>query len=96
MGYNALANFFPTFAMNPNPQCASATCRKLQAESATEKGEEYRKYTKKKAPEGVTHADNTWGITLEGDSEESGPLSSNASLPSGLGYRYEPTENLEV
>merc|ERR1712014_253470 len=32
LGYDALGDYFPTYAMAPNPDCGNAQCRKRQKE----------------------------------------------------------------
>jgi len=87
LGYNAMRDYFPRYAMKPNTECENRDCVKHQGEymvrlaaapKVTEKKEEIKK---------PKHESNEWGITLvsEEDAEEepttSGP---KEALPDGL------------
>lgn len=101
LGYNAMKDFFPTWPMNPNPQCTNNACRNLQ--------QQYKGWTRPvrdqaKTEKKVVHEDNEWGIEL---TNESAPVKEVESGPSaGLQYEYDkpntqvrtinPTENQNV
>ncbi|PFH38617.1 ThiF family protein [Besnoitia besnoiti] len=92
LAYNSLEDFFPSFSMQPNPQCADSWCRKRQAEVA-EKGIPISAYflTLKKeqdaaesAKGAVVHEDNPFGISLmdEGSSSTNGASVAPPASPS--------------
>merc|ERR1712217_547789 len=67
LGYDALGDFFPTYAMAPNPDCGNNHCRKRQ--------QEWRDKPKVEEPKPVEaevatelHPDNEWGIEVEDSS----------------------------
>lgn len=64
LGYDALGDFFPTYAMAPNPDCGSAQCRKRQQEWK-DRPKEPEPVAKVEAAPAELHADNEWGIVCE-------------------------------
>merc|ERR1712039_646697 len=64
LGYDALGDFFPTYAMAPNPDCGSYWCRKRQEEWKN-RPKEPEPVAKKAAEPEVLHAENEWGIVCE-------------------------------
>lgn len=70
LGYDALGDFFPTYAMAPNPDCGSYHCRRRQQEwrDKPKKETEETAATAESGPAEL-HPDNEWGITLEDDGE---------------------------
>ncbi|CAE8720558.1 unnamed protein product [Polarella glacialis] len=77
LGYDALGDFFPTYAMVPNLECGSVQCRRQQEEWKAKPKEMMEYYgLKEDAPkkeEDTTielHPDNEWGIEV-GDSCDS-------------------------
>ncbi|CBZ53408.1 putative thiF family domain-containing protein [Neospora caninum Liverpool] len=92
LAYNSLDDFFPSFTMQPNPQCADAWCRKRQAE-VSEKAIPLSSYflTSKQQTEAEggqkadVHEDNPFGISLVDEGSNSTakrPSSSSASSSS--------------
>lgn len=62
LGYNALEDFFPKYAMKPNPTCDDSNCRKRQAEVAARPKVEAK--VEKQEDVGPVHEDNEWGIVV--------------------------------
>eukprot|EP00951_Prasinocladus_malaysianus_P048264 scaffold656457_cov162-Prasinocladus_malaysianus.AAC.1 len=92
LGYNSLKDFFPSYAMRPNPQCSNSLCCKAQAayaermaspEMQAAMAAEKSRVSADQAP---VHDDNEWGITVE--TEEATPPESGV-LPEGTGLQFE-------
>ncbi|GAQ91248.1 ubiquitin-like modifier activating enzyme [Klebsormidium nitens] len=102
LGYNALADFFPTMEMRPNVQCDNAACRARQAEYAALAPEREAAARAAQAAAAaveepqVVHADNEWGIAVEegdgegaaagGSGQQSGSTEAAPALPDGIQY----------
>jgi len=70
LGYDALGDYFPTYAMAPNPECGSAQCRKRQQEYRERPKEaEEPKAVALAADEQPLHAENEWGIEVVDSSD---------------------------
>ncbi|KYF46153.1 ThiF family protein [Toxoplasma gondii TgCatPRC2] len=101
LAYNSLDDFFPSFTMQPNPQCADAWCRKRQAEVAEKaiplssyfltSKEEQKELESESA---VVHEDNPFGISLtdEGTNSTLEPPSSASSSSAAKEISQEQTE----
>jgi ubiquitin-like modifier-activating enzyme 5 len=81
LGYNALKDFFPTMALQPNLECTNAVCRKQQAAyqqritspaflAATAAAAAVA--AEKAAEEAAKplHDDNEWCISVDADADE--------------------------
>lgn len=64
LGYNALADFFPSMMIKPNPNCSDNFCLKRQEEFKNRVVEEPKGIVENQPEDQVTHEDNTWGISL--------------------------------
>ena len=86
LGYSALRDFFPMDVLRPNPECASADCRRQQAT--------YGPWSPSTADiihvDAVVHDTNDWGIQLC-DASTDASLEAPISTPSGLSFAYEAT-----
>lgn len=76
LGYNALDDFFPSYAMKPNPDCGNGFCRRRQKEvQAAKAAEDAKAREMKKVPveekQQIVHDENEWGISVV---DESAPL----------------------
>lgn len=58
LGYAALTDYFPAYAMRPNPACTDANCRKWQANAPALPSESAPAKADTSAP---VHASNDWG-----------------------------------
>lgn len=82
LGYNSMSDFFPTWAMNPNPECTDRNCKKLQ--------EKYKGWVRPEdvpeeaVEEEVVHSDNEWGIECEEASVEE----KDTAVTEGLAFQY--------
>ena len=72
LGYNSLKDFFPSYAVKPNPQCSNGLCVKAQgayeAKMATPEMQALlaaNAAASAVASASVVHEDNEWGITVE-------------------------------
>jgi len=65
LGYDALGDFFPTYAMAPNPDCGSYWCRKRQEEWKNRPKEEVEEKKAANDEPAELHPDNEWGIVCE-------------------------------
>jgi len=66
LGYDALGDFFPTYPMQPNPECGSSWCRRRQQEWRDKPKE--LAAVKREEP-AVAATENEWGIFVEESSE---------------------------
>ena len=73
LGYNAFTDFFPKYPMIPNPECIDRNCIKWQKhyEEKPEERRQKKKDEEKKEEKKVMHAENEWGIEIEGGEEQS-------------------------
>jgi len=77
LGYDALGDFFPTYAMAPNPDCGSVQCRKRQQEWLDRPKEPEPVKAELAAPAEL-HPENEWGIEVV---EESGDAPAAEAAP---------------
>lgn len=61
LGYNALADFFPSMMIKPNPNCSDHFCLKQQEAFKNRIIDEPINIVEDLPKEQVTHDDNTWG-----------------------------------
>lgn len=95
LGYNALSDYFPTWAMTPNPSCMDNWCKQRQKQYAGwKKPSEVEE--EKAAP--VQHSANEWGISCVGSSEEVDSKPSKTENAPGVKFEYEAgtTEAVEA
>merc|ERR1712176_597972 len=69
LGYDALGDFFPTYAMAPNPDCGNNHCRKRQQEWRDKPKEELPQEKPASEIPAELHPDNEWGIELADSSD---------------------------
>ncbi|KAK2189410.1 hypothetical protein NP493_107g04027 [Ridgeia piscesae] len=90
LGYNALEDFFPTMALQPNPQCDDRYCLEQQASYQKRLSEMPPEPVKEaKEEEQITHEENDWDIQLVADdaaSEETAEVT--PTLAPGLRQAY--------
>lgn len=90
LGYNAMTDYFPRYAMKPNAECDNKDCVKRQEEykarlAAAPKVEQ----KKQEEPAKPKHETNEWGITVVDDDEEEEEVQvpvakAQEALPEGL------------
>lgn len=91
LGYAALTDFFPSYAMRPNPACTDANCRKMQALKPALPEAPPAPAQDTSAP---VHSSNDWGISVESDAATTATAAPPAtaaatSLPTGLSFTYD-------
>jgi len=107
LGYNALADHFPTMTLRPNPECTSYWCRKQQelyCSRAAERAAAAPPEPELPAEEEELHADNEWGIEAGSDDDDSpaqpssGASATTAHTPSlatGLEFAHVTSDQLK-
>lgn len=85
LGYNAMLDHFPNFALKPNPTCDDSFCIKRQSEY---KPKDPLPEAKENSPE-IVHEDNVWQIELD----ESPELSPEANQEIAPGVRLQYSRN---
>ncbi|XP_060807390.1 ubiquitin-like modifier-activating enzyme 5 [Amyelois transitella] len=92
LGYSALADYFPTMSLKPNPQCDDSHCRLRQEEFAARPLVELA--TEVKEDSAPLHADNHWGISLVDENSPEDDDASNLKLVDGVQVAYSiPVDN---
>ena len=92
LGYNALDDFFPSYAMKPNPECDDSFCIKRQKEyQERTKITSTVKVEQEVVEDQVLHEDNQWEISVVEESAKEATTSSNQIAP-GLRLAYETYE----
>jgi ubiquitin-like modifier-activating enzyme 5 len=89
LGYNAMTDYFPRYAMKPNAECDNKDCVKRQGEYKVKLAAAPKVEKKQEEPAKPKHETNEWGITVvdDDDDEEEEPVAPKAaqeSLPDGL------------
>lgn len=97
LGYNALDDFFPSYAMKPNPECDDSFCIKRQKEyqeraktTSTVKDEQEEEEEEEEYQ--VLHEENEWEISVVEESPKEATTSSKQIAP-GLRLAYETASN---
>lgn len=89
LGYNALDDFFPSYAMKPNPECDDSFCIKRQKEHQERaKITSVVKVEEEVVENQVLHEENEWEISVVEESPKEVKTSSNQIAP-GLRLAYE-------
>eukprot|EP00299_Pterocystis_sp_00344_P018214 c9097_g1_i1.p1 GENE.c9097_g1_i1~~c9097_g1_i1.p1 ORF type:complete len:494 (-),score=150.34 c9097_g1_i1:46-1527(-) len=96
LGYNAMQDYFPKMELKPNPECPNHWCVKQQAA--------YAKWLIDNPPpakieqvEEVLHAENEWGITVDGTSDSVvAEPSKKSTLVEGIEHQYERDGYVQV
>lgn len=94
LGYNALDDFFPSYAMKPNPECDDSYCIKRQREYVERNKDGDVKDSVQEVVVPVSHEDNLWDISVV---EESAIEPASSNVAPGLRLAYEaPKKTNEV
>ena len=89
LGYNALDDFFPSYAMKPNPECDDSFCIRRQKEYQERiKITSAVKVEQEVVENQVLHEDNEWEISVVEESPKEVTTSSDQIAP-GLRLAYE-------
>ena len=89
LGYNALDDFFPSYAMKPNPDCDDTFCIKRQKEHEERIKDTVATSPVEEVAEVVSHEDNVWEISVI---EESVIEPSSIQVAPGLRRAYNAPE----
>ncbi|KDO24270.1 hypothetical protein SPRG_09906 [Saprolegnia parasitica CBS 223.65] len=84
LGYSALRDFFPMDVLRPNPECASADCRRQQAAH----GPWSPPTPDNLDVHAVVHDTNDWGIQMC-DASDDTTIGASTSISPGLCFAYE-------
>lgn len=95
LGYNALEDFFPSYAMKPNPECDDNFCIKRQKEYLERAPSIDVSHPVQEAEEQVSHEDNVWEISVVDESTNDASSSSTQVVP-GLNFAYEGPKKSNV
>uniref|UniRef100_A0A7E4UX81 Ubiquitin-like modifier-activating enzyme 5 n=1 Tax=Panagrellus redivivus TaxID=6233 RepID=A0A7E4UX81_PANRE len=91
VGYNALADFFPTQEILPNPQCDDRFCRQRQSEYREAQASKPKEEPVVEEEPAIVHEENDWGIELVATDEDL-PAASNSNATTanaGLKFAYD-------
>lgn len=95
LGYNALDDFFPTWAMKPNPDCSDRFCverQKCHQEEVTKHGEKVEPAAGNQVEEPIP-TENEFGIEIVESHQEEEP---SLDVTKGLKFAYLTKERLDT
>ena len=104
LGYNALADFFPTDVLRPNPDCTNGACVARQTQYSSSAWVPQVWTPAYATDEPVVHEDNDWGIEVEGTEPAAAVVSAAPALATtgtiaaaaGLRFEYEVASTAEL
>lgn len=88
LGYNALEDFFPSYALKPNPDCDDSFCIKRQTEYLKRVQSSDMVQPVRAVEEEIAHEDNVWEISVVEESSKEASSSCDQVAP-GLRFEYE-------
>eukprot|EP00697_Spironema_sp_BW2_P014094 gnl/Spiro4/4439_TR2206_c0_g1_i1.p1 gnl/Spiro4/4439_TR2206_c0_g1~~gnl/Spiro4/4439_TR2206_c0_g1_i1.p1 ORF type:complete len:416 (+),score=98.00 gnl/Spiro4/4439_TR2206_c0_g1_i1:56-1249(+) len=71
LGYNALEDYFPTYPLEPNPECVVSECLQRQREAREQNLPPLSRCVERQVVEAPVNLTNEWGIVLVPDDEPS-------------------------